>query len=102
MIVEAERNTMGCFTVMPVNKRHLIKFARHMREHHRGWPITSLALSQRGVAFLQREDDIDLLFERYIPRRKHGDARKGWPVRFRMDPWDYGHFLGFDAHEVKL
>ncbi len=101
MIVEAERNTMGCFTVMPVNKRHLTKFARHMREWQ-GLPPWRLLLRDRGVAFLQREDDIELLFERYIPRRKHADARKGWPVRFRMDPWDYGHFLGFDAHEVRL
>ena len=94
MIVEIEGDRTGCYTVTPVNQIYLAKFARHMREM--SGPHAD------GTAFLQSEENINLFFDRYIPARKHRDAREGWPVRVRMGSWDYGHFLGFDAHEVRV
>lgn len=94
MIVEIERDRMGFYTLTPANQTYLAKYARHMREM--SGPHAD------GSAFLQSEEMINLFFDRYIPARKHRDAREGWTVRVRMDPSDYGHFLGFDAHEVRL
>lgn len=46
--------------------------------------------------YLQSEEEVAGLRE-YMEDEAFKELNEGWDVDFLMDPWDYGHFLGWDA-----
>ena len=92
ILVEAEMDRMGNITVKPSSPRHQRLYADHMEEMtgNRTW----------GAFFNDGAEASQLLEE--FPARRRRELEKGWPVRFKVDPWQFGHWLGYDAHEVAL
>jgi hypothetical protein len=82
----------GNITVKPVSPRIQRKYANHMQEMtgNRTW----------GAFFNDGAEASQLLEE--FPAKHRRELEKGWPVRFKVDPWTFGHWLGYDSHEVSL
>lgn len=89
MLVEVQMNRMGAVTLTPVSK----KVRRQMRAHNQEWlghPDEDVYLQgDRGYEFL------DML----SPAQRR-DVEEGWGATVRMDPWIFGHYVGYDFHEV--
>jgi hypothetical protein len=51
--------------------------------------------------YLQTSQEIeDFLEECRIDNETREMVEKGWPQETEIDPWVYGHFLGWDAHTL--
>lgn len=92
MIIEVEMDRMGCLTLTPVNDRIRRRFARHLRAVY--------SPHADGTAFLQSDWDVEAFLTDHLRPAQARDVRRGWTVRVRIDPWLYGHYLGWDAHTV--
>lgn len=91
MLVEVQMDRMGSMVLRPVSER----VRAQMRRHNKEWTGHS-----EDTVLIQREDNIDSFMERHVPPRKHSRIRQGWPEAVRMDPWDFGHYVGYDFQEV--
>jgi hypothetical protein len=92
MLVRVEADFMGSLVLTPVSERIAKKFASHLRMFCPG---------ADGSAYLQREDDINL-FLSALPRSTANHIRSGWRAKIRMDPWEFGTYLGYDACNVEI
>ena len=91
MLVRFSTDFTGSVHGEPVNDRIAAKFAAHMEEmtgHH------------DATVFFQEHEADDLAS--MIPARQFRDLMNGWTVKCRIDPWDYGMMLGYDAHNVPV
>lgn len=86
--VRFSRDNMGCVTAYPINPLWQKAFALH---------IETLTGNHDYSAFFQGGTD-DLAGE--IPSRQLKDLANGWDVTCLVDPWTFGHWLGWDAHTV--
>ncbi len=91
MLVEVQEDRMGMLLLTPVSK----KVQAQMRKHTKEW--TGHA---DDTVLIQRDYDVEHFLERYVPAAKRRDVREGWGARIQMDPWEFGHFVGYDFHEV--
>jgi len=94
ILVEAEKDSFGGVTVRVVSERHQARYRAALAVY--------LGEGADPSVLLQYEDCVEQFVGSYVPRRKRRDLREGWAVRFLIDPWDFGHHLGYDAHEVDL
>jgi hypothetical protein len=92
IIVEVSQNRMGSIIVEPICESHRLAYAAHMRE------MTGRATFQADIP----EHCAGEFINEYCPKWHRAELRKGYSVRFRLDPWVFGHMLGYDAHEVSL
>ncbi len=90
ILVEAEMDRMGNVTIKPVSTRIARKYANHMQE---------MTGNRTWGAFFQEGGPVSELLNEF-PAKYRRDLEKGWPVRFKADPWTFGTWLGYDAHEV--
>lgn len=91
ILVDVEQDRLGSLLVHPKSE----KVKRQMRAHTEKWtghPDDSV--------YIQVDYEVDTFLDRYVPRRKHSEVRGGWPVTVKMDPWEFGHYVGYDFHEV--
>jgi hypothetical protein len=93
IIVEASQDSMGSIIVEPVCKAHRRAYAAHMLE------MTGRETCQ---VYIQQGVGAEEFIDEDCPKRHRADLRKGYSVRFRLDPWVFGHMLGYDAHQVSL
>ena len=91
MLVNFHTDFMGNVISEPVNKKHLKKFRDHMRIFND---------LDDGTVFFQGGQLDELVH--YIPLKKFKELRQGYWVTCRIDPYDYGHMLGYDACNVEL
>lgn len=89
MIVVASMDRMGNVLLEPKSEKAQKAYERHMKE------MTGRA---RASVYLQGDRIYDI--QEYMPPAKWRDLDQGWTVSFKMDPWVYGHLLGYDAHNV--
>ena len=90
ILIEVAMDRMGCVTATPVNERVRRKYAKHMLQY------TGHA---DGSAFFQGDWEVP---EEITSHRDWNDVERGWPVRMLVDPWLFGHWLGYDACNVRL
>jgi hypothetical protein len=91
--VKALTTRQGDVLVKPVAEEYCEKYRQHMREV--GGPSSAAAFFQEGMGaeeFLAND----------VPPRHRRDLEQGCVVTFLIDPWEFGHWLGWDAHEVEL
>ncbi len=74
MIVSVDMNSMGHITVSPVSERMVRKF-------------------KGRTAYFQFESEVDSFLEG-LSREKRRSVQEGWTERVRMDPWEFGQYLG--------
>lgn len=93
--VELEIDGMGCLIGTPENDQVQALYKEHMIEM--SGPHAS------GTIFLQRVDTIESFLDHVALgslEREH--LYSGWQATISIDPWDYGHYLGYDAHCVEI
>lgn len=90
MLVRIIEDDIGNLILQPVSEKRADKYAAHMED------MTGYA--QRS-AYLQNEYDITQ-FRSDLNGRARRELNFYGAVTVRMDPWVFGHMLGYDAHEV--
>jgi hypothetical protein len=90
MRVEVEEDGMGNIILTPVSK----KVRAQMRKHNKEWHGHA-----DDTVFLQAEADT-YAFKDMLPRAKRREVEEGYTVVIQMDPWIFGHYVGYDFHEV--
>jgi hypothetical protein len=90
MLVEAQMDGMGNILVTPVSKKVQEQMSRHLKQ----WTgsADTQVFFQEGMGASEFLED--------VPPRYRRDLDNGWPVRFQVDPWAFGHWVGYDFHEV--
>lgn len=63
---------------------------KKIREYMKEWNI---AIDVMATELVNRET-----IERFVPKRKINDLRRGYTVTVLADPWEYLHVYGWDAH----
>lgn len=48
-------------------------------------------------AFFQGDWDLP---ETIRENRQYPELAKGWDITILVDPWEFGHWLGYDAHTI--
>lgn len=86
--IRFDRNRMGGVTAEPVSAKWRQRFAAHMV--YMDQPRDASVYFQAGTDELAGS----------IPARKLRELNDGWPVVCRVDAWEFGHWLGWDAHTV--
>lgn len=88
MLVTVTMDRMGCITARPMSRVWRKKFAAHMKD------MTGRRYSS---AFFQGDYETP---ETITGHRYYKELEKGWPVTMRIDPWEFGQWLGYDACNV--
>jgi hypothetical protein len=90
MLIEVDQDRMGNIILTPKSK----KIRAQMRKHNKEWlghPDDTVFL-QEGMG---ATEFLDLL-----PAPQRREVEEGWGITVRMDPWEFGHYVGHDFHEV--
>jgi hypothetical protein len=79
----------GSYTAEPIAKHWQGAFQEYMTQWQQG--------SGLYQAFFQGDWDLpDTVKE----NRQYSELVKGWDITILVDPWEFGHWLGWDAHTV--
>jgi len=78
----------GAFVAFPESVKWNRAFAGHMLKYTGHYDSS---------AFFQGEWELP---ETITQNRQYGELRKGWDICILVDPWEFGHWLGYDAHIV--
>ncbi len=90
MLIVVKRYNQGYYTAQPVSEDWKKRFREHMK-------AMGQVVSSQTV--FQGEWELPDIIKK---NRQYGDIQKGWYTHIRVDPWEYGHWLGYDAHYVAL
>lgn len=90
IIVDVNEGQMGNVTLTPRSARVRGQMERH-NEEWTGHASDSVFL-QEGMGAGE--------FLESLPPAKARDVREGWGAAIKMDPWEFGHMVGYDFHEV--
>lgn len=90
ILVEVTEDRMGNILLRPKNEQIRKKMMAHTKEH---------IGSAEDTVFLQEGGPASEFMER-LPRRLQNEMQKGWGVTLKIDPWEFGHYVGYDFHEV--
>lgn len=82
------RDRMGGVIAQPISNKWRHRFAAHMADM--GQPRDASVYFQGGT---------DELTDCIPPQKLH-ELANDWPVVCHVDAWDFGHWLGYDAHTV--
>ena len=89
IIVDAVHAPMGCMLLTPRNTR----LQRRIVEY-----FEKLGQKTDASVFVQSEDEIEAWLS-MTPAKARRDFDAGWNVSFKIDPWEFLHAYGWDAHE---
>lgn len=89
--IDVEMDSMGGLTLTPQSDRIRRKIIKHLSE---------FGESSDGTVYIQTDYDVEHFIDDQIPRNKRDEIYEGYEVSIRMDPWIFGHYVGYDAHEV--
>jgi hypothetical protein len=88
--VRATMDRMGNIVAAPVSDRWSRRFAARCQKN--GGPADRDCFFQEGMAASE-------FLESLRPAQRR-DLNNGWTVTFMADPWEVGHWYGYDAHTV--
>lgn len=90
MKVTASIDRMGFVTIRPVSQRRADAYLEH---------LAVFGIDDASV-FIQTDYDVEAFIAQDVPPRYRRDLREGWDVTFHVDPWVFGHWLGYDCHNT--
>lgn len=93
ILVEAQLDYMGSVIARPVCDEYAKAYAKHVKEFTGNYELT--AYFQEGMGAQQ-------FIEYWVPEDKCEELNSGWSIEFVADPWDVGHWYGYDAYNVEL
>lgn len=95
--VRISPTSYGAYVAEPVSKQWRKLFADHILE----WKYTG---NPQGIpehelckAYFQGAWELP---SNVVLNRQYPDLCTGWDIVILVDPWDFGHWLGYDAHTV--
>lgn len=88
MLVRITPHRIGYYTARPVSQRWAKRFSKHIAE---------MGGRRTAEAFFQSDCELP---EEITHHRDYKELGKGWDLTIRVDPWEYGHWLGYDAYTV--
>lgn len=88
MLIQVSMNRFGHLELSPVSERWARKFVRYLKR----WEPNA-----DGDVYIQEDYNVEAFLEENLSPSQQKDIRSGWSVTIRMDPWVYGHHLGWDA-----
>lgn len=88
--VTFEMDRCGCLLMTPVSKRLQGRIKRHLAEWKVGWD---------GSVLVQEDYNAESALEQHLTPSQRRDVDQGWPVTVLVDPWEWLHYVGWDAHE---
>lgn len=68
------------------------KIDRHLSKHG--------VVDPAGSAHVYSPADVEHFLETQLNPAQRRDVENGWDVTIQMDPWDFGHYVGYGFHEV--
>jgi hypothetical protein len=89
--VKISVNNIGSVIAVPISESNRTAYAEHLREYE--------SEHADGSAFFQNEWGVP---ETITSHRNWKDCLDGWDFTMLVDPWEFGHWLGWDAHNVEL
>lgn len=89
--VEVVEDRMGNVIVTPVSKKVRRKIEKHLE-----------LFGERGAEVFMQEGDPAEQFKAELTAAQRREIEQGWTVTMIVDPWVYGHWRGWDVHEVEL
>lgn len=89
MKVTTSMDRTGCITVRAVSQRRTDAYLAH---------LATFGIDDASV-FIQM--DVETFIAQDVPARYRRDLREGWDVTFHVDPWVFGHWLGYDCNEIR-
>ena len=93
--VELKIDSMGCLIGTPANDQVQALYRIHMVEMG--------CENANGTIFLQRVDAIESFCDHVaLASVAMEHLYNGYTVEVTIDPWDYGHYLGYDAQNVEI
>ena len=92
MLVVCSMDRMGNIVARPKSDRIARKYVKH---------LAGFGVKSDGSAFFQEGGPAAELLGDLKPGQVR-DLESGWSVSFRLDPWVFGHWLGWDAHNVQV
>lgn len=100
MLITITRDRFGGLSINPKSDRVRRKYVRYLKE----WESSGAYVprDRDSLVYLQNEEEVETFLDEYVPPAKHRDLRQGWDVTVRIDPWIFGHFVGWDAHEMEV
>lgn len=90
IIIDVAQDRMGNVLLTPRNER----VRRQMKKHNKEWTNNA-----SDDVFLQ-ESKGDEFIEEKLTSTQARDVNAGYKVGIKMDPWEFGHYVGYDFHEV--
>jgi len=99
MKVEISPLRWGGYTARPVGQVWVKKFGEYMADWLNSDPsVPTLELEECASVLWQHDGELpETVTENRAAMRELG---RGWPVVVLVDPWEFGHWLGWDAHTV--
>lgn len=90
MVIEIEYDYIGSLVARPLDRHICEQITDHLKD---------FGIYSDGSAYMQTPQEIEEFLGRcHIDSETREMAEKGWPQNTTIDPWVYGHFLGWDAH----
>ena len=86
--VTISQNRYGGYAAIPVSSYWQRRFAQHMLEY---------TGRRSAEAYFQGEWELP---ESVYLNWQYTELEKGWDITILVDPWEFGHWLGYDAHIV--
>jgi hypothetical protein len=90
IIIDVTEDRSGNVLLAPRNKRVRSQMRRHNKEWI-GHADSTVFLQEGGPA----SEFLDTL-----NAQQRREVERGWTVGIKMDPWHFGHHVGYDFHEV--
>lgn len=81
---------MGSIHVRPVSERIQRRVAAHLQEFEE---------HADGTAFFQAGGAAEEFLDDRTPAQRRWIS-SGWTLTFRVDAWEFGHWVGYDAHAL--
>lgn len=94
--VTIHQNRVGAFLAVPVSAAHQEKYADYMAQ----WKCSSVPRAELSQVYFQHDGELP---ESILSNKQAMlELEYGFRVTIIVDPWEYGHWLGYDAHAVQL
>lgn len=90
IIIDVKQDNMGNVLLTPRSRRIQAQMRRHNKEWTGNASDDVFLQEWRGDEFLDSK----------LTSTKAQEVRSGYTVGVKMDPWEFGHYVGHDFHEV--
>jgi hypothetical protein len=87
----------GAYTATPISKYWRDRFGRHILEWKYNGDPSGVPQHELCQAYFQGYYDLP---EAVTSNRQFPELERGWYITILVDPWEFGHWLGYDAHTV--